>query len=109
MQRAGGASVTNRPLDPMDAHFDYPLFSILIVDHATAQKWIVSVEAEANDCVLLYKTRELAELYIEQAQQADPNAALELPALNNKRDLLDMLQQLPASADHLLWDAPLKP
>jgi hypothetical protein len=99
----------NPPVDRMDLSLNYPVFSIFSSDCESGKKSVVSVQADANDCILLYRSRELAELYIEQAQQTQTNSTLEVFVVKDNHELQAFLSRLPAWADHVLWDATVKP
>jgi hypothetical protein len=66
---------------------------------------LVVVEVDGNDCLLLFRSRELAELYLEQAQAAGSEPPLTLRACHGDAELEHLLAQLPASVSHVVWDA----
>ena len=97
------------PIEPIDIPLTYPVFTVLSVEPSTGERWFVFVEADANDCLPVFRTRELAELYIEQSQEANPLAALEVLSCTNAKEFEQVLTQLASTIDHVIWDAPLRP
>ena len=99
----------NSPIEPMDMRLNYPVFAVLSVEPSTGEKCLVYVEAEANDCLPLFRTRELAELYIEQARGVNLQAIFEVLLCSNGNELEKLLTRLPPSTDHVIWDSTLQP
>lgn len=55
-------------------------------------------------CSLLYKTRELAELYVEQSAPVDPSLKLDVQAISSIAELSSFLNGLPAACSTIAWD-----
>jgi hypothetical protein len=80
----------------------YPVYAVLSAE-PDGEEGLVVVEVEGKDCLLLYRTRELAELYLEAAQ-ADSATALTLRECRGDEELEHVVAQLPASVAHVIWD-----
>jgi hypothetical protein len=86
----------------------YPVYAVLSEDGDSNTNLIV-VELEGQDCVPLFRNRELAELYLEQVHNAEGSCPLVLHECRDDTELEHLVQQLPASVAHIIWDATLKP
>jgi hypothetical protein len=82
----------------------YPVYAVLAAE-AGGDESLVVVELDGNDCLLLYRTRELAELYLEQADATDDGGPLTLRPCAGDTELEHLLAQLPPSVSQVLWDA----
>jgi hypothetical protein len=82
----------------------YPVFAVLAPE-PDGEEHLVVIEADGRDCLPLFRTRELAELYLEQAQEPGAAAPLTLHPCHNDTELAHLLQQLPDSVADVVWDA----
>jgi hypothetical protein len=80
----------------------YPVFAVLSAEPGGEQGLVV-VEVDGQDSLLLFRNREVAELYLEAAE-AD-NAPLTLHELPGDEELEHLLAQLPTSTTQVVWDA----
>lgn len=85
----------------------YPVYTVLSPE-ADGEEHLVVVEADGQDCLPLFRTKELAELYLEQAQGRDTGGSLALHACQGDSELEHLLQQLPASVAQVVWDPTAK-
>jgi hypothetical protein len=85
----------------MYLRWTFPLFTVRV----SSKNRIVCVDADGKACVLLFKNRELAELYAEQAHEAQPNRRLAVLEVVDEEVLDSLLSGLPPQIDHVLWDA----
>jgi hypothetical protein len=86
----------------------YPVFAVLSAELNDETNLIV-VELEGKDSLPLFRTRELAELYLEQVQNTEPQSPLVLHECHDHEELEHLLLQLPASVADVIWDATLRP
>jgi hypothetical protein len=86
----------------------YPVYAVLS-EEPNDEKNLVVVDLQGKDCVPLFQNRELGELYLEQAQNAGSMTPLTLHACHNDAELEHLLVQLPASVEHVIWNATLQP
>ncbi len=82
----------------------YPIFTVVTTEPGGEENLVV-IEADGEDCLPLFRTRELAELYLEQAEDRDARAPLTLHACHGDAEMAHLLEQLPASVAHVVWDA----
>ncbi|HJT76674.1 MAG TPA: hypothetical protein VJ739_05685 [Gemmataceae bacterium] len=81
----------------------YPVYTVLSPE-GDGEEHLVVVEADGQDCLPLFRTKELAELYLEQAQGGDAGAELVLHACGSDAELEHLLTQLPRSVAQVVWD-----
>jgi hypothetical protein len=82
----------------------YPVYAVLSAD-PDGEEGLVVVSLGGNDCLLLFRTRELAELYLEQARTAESESPLTLRECHGDAELEHLLTQFPPSVAHVVWDA----
>jgi hypothetical protein len=90
--------------DTGELNLRYPIFAVVTAEPGGEENLVV-IEADGEDCLPLFRTRELAELYLEQAEDADAPAPLALHACRGDAELAHLLEQLPGSVAHVVWDA----
>lgn len=89
--------------DFMPIRWEYPLF---IIGNADG---VVAVDYEGYTCCLLYKQKELAELYIEQVTLSGGGKYHPIEILT-PCDFRDGLSSItPQGIEHVIWDATLRP
>jgi len=81
--------------------WEYPLYTIGVVGGGE----VVAVDFEGRSCVLIYRTKELAELYVEQAGAT----RLKIIAIENASDFRRGLESLPPDVGFTIWDSVLQP
>jgi hypothetical protein len=86
----------------------YPVFAVLSSEPNNETSLVV-VEVEGKDCLPLFRTRELGELYVEQVQDAESQSPLLLHECHDDGELEHLLVQLPPSVADVVWDATLQP
>jgi hypothetical protein len=86
----------------------YPVFAI-VVDHGEEHDGLVVVDVSGQECLPLFLSREVAELYVEQAGEAGQVSPLQLRAHRGDDELDHLLNQLPDSVGHVVWDITLHP
>lgn len=89
--------------DTGELNLRYPVFTVLSPE-ADGEEHLVVVEADGQDCLPLFRTQELAELYLEQAQSGDAGGQLTLHPCQGDTELEHLLQQLPPSVAQVVWD-----
>jgi hypothetical protein len=82
----------------------YPVFAVLSAEPA-GEEYLTVVEVDGHDCLLLFRTRELGELYAEQPREAGAKLHLTLRPCHEDAELAHLLEQLPGSVSHVVWDA----
>jgi hypothetical protein len=107
--RGAEIQIENMSMEHFDLRLNYPLFAILCVESSKGGSGLVSFKVDANECVPLFTNREVAELYIEQAQEADAEFHLDLITINSPKELELFLEKLPPLTDHVIWDTLLQP
>jgi hypothetical protein len=82
----------------------YPVYAVLSAE-ADGEGGLVVVEVDGGDCLPLFRSREVAELYLEQAQAPGAGAPLTLHECRGDEELEHLLTQLPDSVGAVVWDA----
>ncbi len=89
--------------DTGELNLRYPMYTVLSAEPDGDENLVV-VEADGRDCLPLFRTQELAELYLEQAQGAEDQGRLTLYACRGDVELEQLLKQLPDSVAQVVWD-----
>ena len=95
----------DRSSGPHELSLRYPVYAVLSAEPGGDADGLVVIEVEGNDSLLLFLNREVAELYVEQAQAPCSEAPLTLRACRGDDELEHLLSQLPGSVTHIIWDA----
>jgi hypothetical protein len=82
----------------------YPVYAVLSAE-ADDEEGLVVVEVDGGDCLPLFRSREVAELYLEQVQAPGAEAPLTLQECRGDEELEHLLTQLPDSVAAVVWDA----
>jgi hypothetical protein len=82
----------------------YPVYAVLAAEPG-GDEGLVVVEVEGGDCLPLFRTREVAELYLEQVQAGGAEQRLTLHECRGDEELEHLLTQLPGSVAAVAWDA----
>lgn len=96
--------VMERIGDTGELSLRYPVYTILS-GAPGGEQGLVVVEVEGQDCVLLFRNREPAELYLEQAKSDGGEPPLVLEEYRSDEELEHLLTQLPSAVANVLWDA----
>jgi hypothetical protein len=94
--------------DTQEFDLRFPLFAVLSTDDEGDVN-VVVLEIDASDCLPLFRNRELAELYVEQCQEDQPQTRLELHPCDCEHELGELLRRLPPSVDQVIWDTTTRP
>jgi hypothetical protein len=86
----------------------FPVFAV-VTENEDDQDGLIVVEVEGQECIPLFLSREVAELYVEQAGAAGEPFPLRLREQEGDEALDHLLAQLPSSVGFVLWDATLRP
>jgi hypothetical protein len=86
----------------------YPVFAVVAPDE-DGEDGLVVVEVEGKECILLFRSREVGELYLEQLQSAAQPGAFGLQEQRGDEELRHLLDQLPPSVEGVVWDSSLRP
>jgi hypothetical protein len=97
----------DNPQEAGELTLRFPVFAI--VCPAGEEDGLLVLEADGKECIPLFLSRELAELYAEQVQEADAGSLFRLRELRGDEELDHLLAQLPAAVAHVVWDTTLRP
>lgn len=75
----------------------YPVFVIRV----EGEFFLVCIDIEGRECLLLFTSRELAEHYVDGVEQEEK---LQLMELDNDEELARLLQSVPEDVSHVVWD-----
>ncbi len=81
----------------------YPVFAV-VTEQEDGYDGLVVVDVGGQECVPLFRQREVAELYVSQAQDGDSERPFRLREVGEDDELDHMLAQLPPSVGHVVWD-----
>jgi hypothetical protein len=82
----------------------YPVYAVLSAGPG-GEGGLVVVEVEGRDCLPLFRSREVAELYVEQVREGGSEGPLTLEECRGDAELEHLLTQLPGSVAAVVWDA----
>ena len=82
----------------------YPVYAVLSAEPG-GEEGLVVVAVDGRDCLPLFRSREVAELYLEQVHEGGGEAPLTLEECRGDEELEHLLTQLPESVASVVWDA----
>jgi hypothetical protein len=85
----------------------YPVFAVLS-DEPDGGEGLVVVEIDGEESILLFRSREVGELYLQQVESTGEEPPLTLHECRGDEELKDLLTQLPSSVANVVWDATLE-
>ena len=90
--------------EAISLHWDYPLFIIGTADDSS----VIAAEYDGHDCCLIYREKQLAELYVEQTAE-DGGGDYHLIIVPDPRDLFDGLTSVQSQGvSRVAWDVTLR-
>jgi hypothetical protein len=98
--------MTDRSKDVGELTLRYPVFAVVTAE-GPEDDGLVVLEVDGKECLPLFLSRELAELYVEQVREAGQDLPFELREQSGDAELEHLLAQLPPSIAHVVWDTTL--
>ncbi|MDA7979983.1 MAG: hypothetical protein MPJ50_14535 [Pirellulales bacterium] len=75
----------------------YPVFVVRV----EGELFLVCIDIEGRECLLLFTSKELAEHYVDGVKQEEK---LQLMELDDDDELARLLQSVPDDVQHVVWD-----
>jgi hypothetical protein len=91
----------------------FPIFSVGWGTPGEGRAGPLTIAVEGGSApelaVLLFQQKELAELYADQASEADPEATLHISQFKDGIELVSFLRDVQGQVVHAVWDATFRP
>lgn len=83
--------------EPLIHRWRYPVYVVRV----EGELFLVCIDIEGRECLLLFTSRELAEHYVDGVEQEEK---LQLMELDDDEELARLLQGVPEDVQHVVWD-----